>query len=241
MGKYADIDALFESINRHNIEFADKVQKAINQRTSKALSDAFADFGQYQQERIREIFNDAVTSFYDSYQPSMYVRQGDTSSKTGGLYSVLDMKTDSDGWVISSAPDYDELYNPDKMHANRSGGNNLYQTVFVEGYHGGASSISGSKSAIWGSHPSPGTPYYRAPGWVKYPGESKKKWHKYGKWGRRSVHSLSPYRIISTNLSIAENGEMLDKLSQLVHEYNDRAVEEFMANDVPRIQKEVFG
>lgn len=232
MSKYKDVDNLIDGIHSNIHKLAERTLEALNKETLEAMDNAYKEFGEYQQSKIRQIFNEAVDTFYSSYTPNSYDR-------TYGLYDVLDMKLNDKGVVNTEDPTYMDLFNPDKLHTDRSG-NSLFNKVFIEGYHGGAENISGTKSDIWGAHPSPGNPYYRAPGWVKYPGEIKKKWHKYGKWGRRSVQTASPYKIFSHELSAAEATEIFDNFKEISQRHNDAAVDR-VKRDIPKLQAEIFG
>lgn len=232
MSKYKDIDDLFDGIENNIGKLADRTLELLNRETSEAMNNAYKEFGEYQQNKIRQIFNEAVDRFYSSYTPHSYVR-------TYGLYNVLDLKLNDKGTVNAEDPAYMDLFNPDKLHTDRNG-NSLFNKVFIEGYHGGAENVSGTKSDIWGAHPSPGNPYYRAPGWVKYPGERKKKWHKYGKWGRSAVQTTSPYEIFSRELEAAEENEILEKFKEISQRHNDSALDK-VTRSISELQEEIFG
>ena len=200
----------------------------MNTQVGEAMNLAYKEFGTYQQGKIREIFDDAVTTFYNAYSPrSGYVRQN-------GLYDILEMSLDENGMVISNSSSYSDLLNPNNMHPDRNGGNSLYQTVFMEGYHGGSKGISGSKASVWGEHPSPGVAYYRAPGKVKYP-DGTVKWHKYGKWGRPAARTTAPYTMFRDNMQIAEENEIFETFTKISQRHNDAAMKKINEKVVPAI------
>lgn len=233
MGKYSDIDSLVDEMRTNLRRLADRTLDALNEETSKAMEDANHEFGAYQQMFIEQIFRNAVDAFYDAYSPKSYQR-------TGGLYDVLDLKLDDSGMVVMGANgDYRSLFNETNFHSDRSGGN-LFEKVFIDGYHGGAESISGGKADVWGAHPSPGIPYYRAPGLVRYSGETRKRWHRYGRWGSRAIRTESPYKIIARNLSAAEATEMFSKFKEISQKHNDAAVEKVRQN-IPKFHAEIYG
>lgn len=232
MSKYKDVDMLAAEMKSKIYQLRDKTLDALNKETAKAVDSAMKEFGVYQQQKITQIFNSAVQEFYDAYTPKEY-------NRTYGLYDVLDLKTDSHGMVITSANGYLDLFDSSSLHGDRSGGD-LFQKVFMEGWHGGAESIASGKAAVWGSHPSPGTPYYRRSGFVTYPNSTTKKWHKYGKWGRVAVRTESPYKIIEERLSAAEQAEMFAKFDEVVRKHNDRAVEK-VKQSIKTFQTEIYG
>lgn len=239
MSTIEDVDKAIDEFYRKVDVFTKTLKVEAAKKIAPAKKAISIEFGLWQQEKVRDLFNDVVTTFYSSYTPSKYTRQGDVGSKTGGLYEILDIQTDADGQVIGTAPMYDELYNPAKMHPNRSGGDNLYQTVFVEGYHGGASSI-GSNADVWGEHPSPGTPYWRTGGFVKYSDSGVRKYHKYGKWGRRAVRSASPRSLMGSAMLGAE-AEMDNKFYEIASKYNDAMRQDIEQNVIPSVGRAVFG
>lgn len=232
MSKYKDVDMLAAEMKSKIYQLRDKTLDALNKETAKAVDSAMKEFGVYQQQKITQIFNSAVQEFYDAYTPKEY-------NRTYGLYDVLDLKTDSRGMVITSANGYLDLFDSSSLHGDRSGGD-LFQKVFMEGWHGGAESIASGKAAVWGNHPSPGTPYYRRSGFVTYPNSTAKRWHKYGKWGRVAVRTKSPYKIIEERLSAAEQAEMFSKFDEVVRKHNDRAVEK-VKQSIKTFQTEIYG
>lgn len=230
MAEYNNINNLLDDIMNNLHKAADIVLERLNDETNVAVDKAYKEYGAYQRRKVEQIFRDAVLTFYDAYDPQYY------TSRQYGLYELLDPSIDTDG-MIHIGDDYLTLFNADKMHPDRSGGDSLFQTVFIEGYHGGAKNISSNKSEVWGAHPSPGTPYYRRSGKVTYP-NGVKKWHKYGKWGRPAVKTDSAYNIFSTNLRIAEDTEMYEMFSEIAHRHNDEAFNK-VCDEIPDIMREL--
>ena len=97
--------------------------------------------------------------------------------------------------------DYLDIYDPDQITRDRKGFGSLFETVFIQGYHGGAMSIS-SGADIWGAHPHPGVAYWRTKGMVTYP-DGTTKLHKYGRWKseKAAQKNPSPYKDISEQIS----------------------------------------
>ena len=205
-------------------ELAQRVQRYFNELrdeaedlTEKTMIKVRTEYSQYQEEAITKIFNDAVTSFYNAYTPHLYVREGDTESKSGGLYDVLEIQRDNDGNILyDSTHNIDDILDGSKMHLGRSG-NSLYEKVFVSGWHGGAE--GGEK------HPHPGTPYYRKPS----------PW--YTTWDYLSpgaVRTTSPYRIIADRLS-NENKRFDSEYQHILTKHNDELVKQITEEVMPRL------
>ena len=221
MGNEDGISALCKDlseqfVNRIN-EYLKRTKEAImtyaNAETDKAVKKSYKEFGIYESNEIRRIFRNAVDKWYGSYTPTLYDRQGNTDSGTGGLYEILDIKFDARGMVLIDSLTFDDIYNPSNLHPDRRGGS-LYEKVFVQGWHGGAETISSEKAPIYGEHPNDGVPYYRTP----HP--------YYSHWGGEAYRSESVYDMVQTELSIAEDTYIQSKFEEIVHKNNDKAVEE---------------
>lgn len=207
--------------------------KAAQKLVSQATKKIYKEFGEYQREVIDIIFNNAVDEFYSSYQPKIYKR-------TRSLYDLLDTPVDSDGMFDSSEPDFRDIYDESKMTIARNGGS-LFDTVFVHGYHGGASSIGQEKAETWGVHPNPGVPYYRTRGRVTYP-NGVIGFHRYGRWGRKAHKSKSPFYSIAEKIYTFDSpgGEWDSVFNSIVNEQMNICAEEIQA-ETDKIAKEVFG
>lgn len=214
--------------------FVASVQEAVNSLVRPALLDADKAYAVEQRELIKELFNESVTKFYNDYQPhGRNKRKGNTSSKTGGLYDLLALDDPTDGGLFESfEDDYMDLYDKANMHSARKGasGESLFETVFIEGYHGGAKGIAPGKEEMWGRHPNPGIPYYRTYGYVK----AYRRRYKYGKWGRAAFKSESAYKQMITKMD-AVLPEMQKRFDEIEDEYFDGAVDVFMTDSLPAI------
>ena len=234
--------AVFQSYQEWLAEIQDKTKKMGKEITdfvvdnfNKRKPKIYKEFGVYQAQKVKELFNQAVDAFYNDYAPHDY-------SRTYGLYDLLDIKYNSSGTVYMDSDNmYEDLYNPEGLSGHRAEGRTLYQTVFAEGYHGGAAGISSDKASVWGHHPSPGIPYYRRAGMVTYP-DGTKKMHRYGKWGNAAVKAdISPLNVIYNNLLVKQNTEMRDKLREMalaeLEEIDNQVVKEI----VPDLAQKYFG
>ena len=227
------IKEMTRKINSDLERLANRTLDELNKATTKASELAIQEFGAYQREEIARIFNSAVDQFYEAYSPRFYKR-------THSLYDVLDMKIDNSGGVnYGNESLFRDLYDESQMTSTRSGGS-IFDQVFVHGYHGGAPSIDSGKAEIWGKHPDPGTPYYRKPGFVKYPNSNRRKWHRYGKWGRKAIQTKAPIKMVYDELSIAEGGYILDKFKEISQKYNDEAVQGVI-DKIPILMKQISG
>lgn len=233
MSDISDFGSYASRIQRGFDTLIDRVKDVAKEEFDKENKLAYKEFGEIQKEIIERIYRESVDTFYESYDPERYRR-------TKSLYNVLDIKLDADtGMVISDDPTYEDLYDESKMVTGR-GGQSLYQTVFVQGYHGGAASISGAKADVWGTHPSTGTPYYRRGGWVKYPGTTGRKFHRYGKWGRQAVKTKSIYQMMIEDLGSAEAGEIFSEFKQCMDGHADIAAKRVNERIID-LQREIFG
>lgn len=213
-----------------------RISDVWDKESKKTVKNMKRDVGQYKIQKFKSIFNDAVTDFYNAYTPSLYQRRGDTSSKTGGLYDVLRIRTDSEGTVV--ADNYIDLFDPDLMHKDRKG-NDLFNKVFMEGWHGGAEDIH-SHADIWGEHPSPKTPYYRTGGFVKwFSGSNRYVWRRYGKWGHKAVRTKAPYVIFTSELDRAQSNEMKQEIGEIVQrDFED--LTKTMTQKIQQIEQDIF-
>ena len=245
----AEINNLVNEITDKLHRLADRTLQALNEETAKAMTEANKEFGLYQQQKIEQIFDEAVTRFYNDYLPSQYVRSGSTSELSGGLYDVLNMPLDESGIVVYNK--YEELLDGSKMSIQVNPSRRaaiydidglrmaLFEQTFMEGWHGGAKTISSRKSDKWGAHPAPGTPYYRAPGRIRTENGGS-KWHRWGKWGKRATRTTAPFTIFSKNLSAAEGAEIFEKFKEISQRHNDTAVQK-VQSDIPKFKAEIYG
>lgn len=211
-GSFSDF---LKSIERAKEVYREEAIKIIKEENNRAYTDTYADFGQYQTQVITKIFNDAVNQFYADYKPIPcgYERQY-------GLRDVLEIAYDQRGIVITGN-DNRLIFDENKMHGDRRGGD-LFNKVFVEGWHGGA------ESSYRGDHPEPGTPYYRKPiGSYRY-------------WGGKAVKTESPYHIINEALEVGEVPNMRAKLKSIFDKHLQMATERIIKRG-KKLQQEIFG
>lgn len=209
-----NIDRICDRIIGNLEELANRVLKDLNERTSIAMDNAMREFGVYQKNKITEIFNNAVDKWYLSYTPSMYER-------TYGLYDVLSLKYNENGTVFID-DNYRSLFDPSLMHKDRHGGD-LFEKVFIEGWHGGAE--SGEDHPEIGARMGIGIPYYRTPPhWTE--------------WSRRARKTKSAYKIICEDINSIYGTEMFDMFKKISQKHNDIAVEMVIKN-IPYIKKQI--
>ena len=135
-------------------------QEEIKKRAEAAAKRASKRYVDYDIQRRKDIMEKVAEGFYKGYSPKYYARRG-------SLYNLMRVtRLGDDEWEID--------FDPSKMtYRNGSGGENgLYNTVFRNGYHGGAPSGPG--------HPKNGVPMWRYP----YP--------TYVNWGKAATQSASP-------------------------------------------------
>ena len=101
----------------------------------------------------------------------------------------------------------------------------MFHQAFDEGWHGGAKTIAAEKVETWGTHPKPGVPYYRRPGWVTYP-NGDTKWHKYGKWGKRAKKMrTAPRKLFEKKIKELNKGQLADIDDALFEKHKERTTE----------------
>ena len=231
MGLREEIEYMINDINSKRILWKQRASEAANRRFEATAKDVYREFGEFQRAKIANIFHEAIESFYAAYTPHVYKR-------TYSLYKLLEMSLDERGIV-----EYDsalDLVDREKMHLDRSGNNSLFDTVFLEGWHGGAKSISPQKESTWGEHPSTGTPYYRARGMVQYPDNPRPKMHRYGRWGRVAFRSKAPYEIFSEALDDAEENDLAQMFQEISQKNWDKLCEN-LQSDLTKIKREIYG
>ena len=207
-----------EDVKRKVPEFQRRKKEIFMDEIEKALQEAAVEFGERQQEVMEREFFSAVTAFYNTYHPKYYEREGDTSTHTGGLYDLLNLEKDV--WGRVSYASYDDLLDQSQMTLDRRG-NNLYNKVFVQGWHGGAEGGEG--------HPNPGVPYWRTPQ------------GQYYNWGRRAKRAKTPpYERFIKQIYAAERGELSNEFHDIQQRYVDEAMERTKQR-VPQLISEIFG
>lgn len=194
---------------KKNFELFQKDLKHILDEESKRQNElAMREFSAIHAARVEELFKDSVTEWYDAYTPSKYRRRGNTSSGTGGLYEIFKTNVNADGDF-----DYDSvesLYNPNGMHKDRKGGD-LYQKVFIQGWHGG------------GGWP----PRYRLP------------YRKYYRWGSIAYKSEPADQIFRRSLDSVDD-ELFSIFKSISDSHQELAVQ-YAQSSVEQLTKKYFG
>ncbi len=242
MGRFADIA---DEISMNTKQLVDELLKAVNEELDEADKNTYTEYAAIESKKIKEIFDNAVTEFYNDYPNPKYKRRGDPGSKSGGLYDVFDSNYAKDEYGIfddESDPWFNTLFNGASLLGDPErdyDGEPLFQKVFMEGWHGGAESIAKGKTRMWRPHPSPGTPYYRARGLVHYP-RGIVKWHKYGKWGLKAKKSEAPYETFKKAFRTANDGELEQEFIRLDDKNFELAMERFQRRQ-EEIEDRIFG
>lgn len=214
MAQEIDLAPVLESLNSRIVKLGGELASALRDYIKKDEKEGYKEFGMAQQNAITSIFEHGVQQFYNAYTPIEY-------SRTGGLFKVLQMRTDENGVVQSEDEKHMDLYDPSRMHKDRKGGD-LFDKVFVHGWHGGAASGP--------YHPYPGAPYYR----------TYNDWGRYGAWGRRAYQSKAPADIIHEELSEANPGYIYELFCEIMNEHTLGALQEFAKKEAPSIIKRYF-
>lgn len=162
-----------EFTNQYISSVQNRIVSAIQSKSKAIIQEAASKFIPELQETLTNKFKDIVKDYYDDYSPEYY-------SRRGTMYNILKFNSDIKTATISWDFDPSEMPYSHGGGGAHDGGDTLFEKAFVGGWHGGAMSISGEKEAEYGTHPSPGTPYYRSP----YP------W--FTKWGVPAKRSASP-------------------------------------------------
>ena len=191
-------DKAVEAANEKIAAYATSELKKTNAKIQK-------QFGAYQKELIRDLFKESVTEFYNAYTPSLYDREGNVGSREGGLYDLLDddmfriVGMDNGGIIeYNSQNGVYDLVTPVLLGRE---GVNIFNTVFKEGYHGGAKGNPDSNGYC-----------YRFPD------------PYYTNWGDEAYPSDPPADIFEHKWISAEDGEMAVKFKELKDsEYADFA------------------
>lgn len=226
-----DIRNAISDLNNKRTLWRARASEVCSKELQATLKDVWGEFGDYQRNKIASVFRSSMGLFYDAYQPQMYKREY-------SLYNLLQLPTDERGLVDYN--DTMDLINRENVHLDRHGGDSLFETVFMEGWHGGAKHIDPGKASVWGEHPNPGSAYYRTKGMVTYPGATQAKWHRYGKWGKQAFRSKAPYTMFDEALNDAEQGEIAAAFQDISQKHWDMLCERLQA-DLQAIRREIYG
>lgn len=214
LGNNNDIEYYLKECKRVADKTVSDLAKREGPKIAKELEKKYIKgFTEFQDKKIRDAFNRAVTEFYEQYDPNKYKRRGDTSSKSGGMYNFLYIEYASDGQI--SFVGYDDTAD---VFKNNGSGSGLFDYAFMNGWHGG--SPKGDRT-VFGDHvldtphPNPGVPYWRDP--TTYP-------RKFLNWGERAY--------------VSSDGSPYDKSEEYISEAWDEIDEEF-ENVVDKISNDL--
>lgn len=140
----------------------ESLRKSFKSAYKQAYKLSIVELAQLIKEKYERMYEETVDDFYGSYSPIYYDR-------TWSLYDMLDIEADDRHMRIEF--DTDVLPHP-----------SLDDTLFVGGYHGGASHNGGI--------------YWRTP----HP--------YYTRWGRPAYRTSSPYYDIDNKMTEYESSEM---------------------------------
>lgn len=186
MGTFADMaNDILSGFTR----FQTLAQDVITEEFDKAYDAAEREYGPIEVEKMKDVFRQAVDSFYGAYTPIYYNRRG-------GLYDVLEVRLNDEGQADTESYDLIDMLNPDALHTDREGGS-LFDKVFLHGWHGGATGTDRTGKSV-------SVPHYRVP------------YERYSRWGRRAVQSEAPASIFRREFLEADKGELQDIFDELV-------------------------
>jgi hypothetical protein len=172
----------------------------IEKKLMPIYNNAYGDFLDVVESKIRKIHETAIDEFYMSYRPMFY------KERRGSLYDTLIFERKGNRLRGGFEPSV-------MKYRDGSGGreNDLYDIVFRKGYHGGA------KNDKNGGHPNPGIPYWRTP----YP--------KYNKWGKPAeIAEISPLERFKEKINeYQNNGEYQRDFDNTVGKKVNDAISKF--------------
>lgn len=180
----ADIKQMELVLAKLRVSLKDNFEVAVRESADKAVELAANDI-------IKTFdfeFSQKVREFYDEYNPKFYTRRY-------GLYDVMEIK---EGESKNGKKTYSLVYNADSI-PTRNGGDALLDTVFMEGYHGGAYS---RKPDIFMN--TVGTPHYRGP--LPTKGVSSWIW-----WTNAAVQTEAPIDKWHERLTEISNSDRFQK------------------------------
>ena len=117
--------------------YMEKLQIRAEEAVKEAQKKAFAEYFELANDKIRKIYKDTITDFYNSYDRSFY-------EPRGRLYKLIQTKI-TDEYL-------DIYFDPSQISYRNgySGEDGLYDQVFRHGWHGGAN-IGGKMLIPWTS------------------------------------------------------------------------------------------
>ena len=170
----------------------ERFQQNFKKNYAKVMHEAKKIVDKEMERQLIDLVNSTIDDFYNNYNPEVYTRP------EPGMYELLKFKNKEDGRRVMNLSSERMGYDPTRSEAlyDEEGFKDyLFSTVFIDGFHGGAS--DGEK------HPDPGTPYYRKP--IPYERKRKRdgvtiKYSGYYNWGRPAESDESPDSLISAGV-----------------------------------------
>lgn len=147
-----------------------ELDRVLEQMCDSANGNLFS----FLEKKANKCIREGVRQFYASYSPKHY-------SRTYSLGSMAKPVITNNSFELKLGAEFSE----GGHHVSED---EIYETVFEEGYHGGAKYGAG--------HPAPGRPYWRTP----YP--------ELTHWGRPAVQSMPPYKAIVNNWNNVIDSEL---------------------------------
>lgn len=103
-----------------------KLQTKAKEAVKDAQKKAFSEYFEIADKKIREIYKSVITDFYRDYTPPRFY------DRRGSLYNLIQTQHGDDYLQVG--------FNPSKISYRNgyAGEDGLYETVFRQGWHGGA-------------------------------------------------------------------------------------------------------
>ena len=193
------------------------IQQRVIDEANKMIPDVkrdiFTEFGTYQQEEVEKLFREAVDEFYAAYSPIFYAR-------SYSLYNALEFEPDEYG-IVDDQIDDDGLFKANGVTPFERGGGSegLFEHVFMQGWHGGASGTDHRGESV-------SSPHYRTPN------------EYYTYWGRPAYRSTSPHDLAMRKIRGAE-GRMDNEFERIARQRIDIFAED-LTNRASQIVSEVL-
>ena len=178
-------------------DYITNLKKEAEEKIQDALKETKKEFLPMSEKKIKNIYHSVIEDFYSGYNRHFYTPRG-------SLYNLLECKSDDEYIYIS--------FNPSKIASRTgySGEDGLYQSVFREGWHGGAKFGEGAYYP-WRKPP---TPYDGA---IK-PWENLRPFG----WGSAIKSSISPLQDFINRFNEYQDGEFESDFRKIWDKYSSR-------------------
>lgn len=169
------------------------ISEELKQQFMDAAQQSLAEYLAIAEEDLQTIANRVADDFYSDYNPKEYDRDF-------SLYDIFEtkLKAGEDGnWSLSY--NFEESYM--NYRSGYDGEDGLYDLVFRQGWHGGATDGP--------NHPAPGTAYWR------YPGPYYTDWYH----SPAARADLVPLRNFEQRKREYEQGDMIRKFERIFNNH----------------------